>query len=389
MPAKNLKISKIQTTGFYKKILIGFSAFAVSMAGLIVYYSLSKTIITVTLNPQNTSTTFSVAVRADAQEQNSSSIIAVSGTLSSMEVSGTDTFDNPSTGEEVPAQATGLVTVYNNYSADQPLAATTRLLTPDSTLFRIKDRIDVPAGGKVENVEVYADQPGKSGNIDPTRFTIPGLWQGLQDKIYAESTNAMTGGLRSGKIITREFYTASLQSVTKTLAEQAVTEFNNQQPLSSLRATTSMLYPVILSESASAQEGEEAATLTVDVDMRYIIVLIDPATLESLAYADLASGLPVDVQIDPAVDPQLEYSVESYDLENSTARLNVKYTASTIPRLSNVMFNRDEVTGKDAQEIKAYFSHFDEIKDVQIKFSPFWVTKAPQLKDHIEIRLDK
>lgn len=390
MTAKKHAIAKAQTTGLYKKILIGFSAVAFIMAALIVYYSTSKTVITVTLAPKPSTTTLSVLVRKNADEQESNLTTAITGTLTTVEENGSRAFDNPSTGEEVPAQATGTVTIYNNYSAAQPLAATTRLLTPDGVLFRIKDRVDIPAGGKVENVDVYADQPGASGNIEPTTFTIPGLWQGLQDKIYAESTAPMTGGLRSGQVITKSFINASTQTLIDELADDAVTDLSTSDANpANIPVSTSMLYPITLDQKLSADEGVEAASLTIDLRVKFIAVLFDPDTLAFLANQELGQTLPADEQLDSDSQPMLEYSVESYDLENESATLAVKYTDNVIPRLSSTMFNRDEVVGKDAQEIKTYFSHFDQIKDVQIKFSPFWVRKAPQLKDHIEIKLTK
>lgn len=390
MATKNLKMARVQTTGLYKKILIGFSAVAVILAGLIVYYSLSKTIITITLKPAAKTSTMSVLVRKNAAEQESNLVTAISGTLASVTVKGSKTFDNPSTGDEVPAQATGTVTIFNNYTKDQPLAATTRLLSSDGILFRIKNRVDVPAGGKAENVEVYADLPGKTGNIGATKFTIPGLWAGLQDKIYAESSTAMTGGLRSGKSITQAFINSSAQTLVASLTDQAVAELakpDGDRP--AVIAEPSMLTPVIQNQADSAKDGEEAATLTIDLTVKFIAVIFDVNTLRSMAQNDLVTNLPVDEQLDTDSSPTLAYSVESYDLKTESANLSVKYTADVIPRLSHPMFNRDKITGKDSQEIKSYFSHFDQVKDVQIKYSPFWVTKAPQLKDHIEIKLTK
>ena len=42
-------------------------------------------------------------------------------------------------GTSVDAIATGKVTLYNNRETAQPLVATTRLLTPDNILFRLKE----------------------------------------------------------------------------------------------------------------------------------------------------------------------------------------------------------------------------------------------------------
>ena len=64
--------------------------------------------------------------------------------------------------------------------------ATTRLLTPDNILFRIKKGITVPANGEIE-VNIYPDDENFKDIVKPTKFTIPGLSEKLQKIIYAES----------------------------------------------------------------------------------------------------------------------------------------------------------------------------------------------------------
>lgn len=384
-----MEISKIQTTRFYKKIVIGFSVVAVIILALIIYFSLAKTVITVTLTPQETSTSFYANVKKELTDEDKLTNNALDGYLLKTEVSGAQDFANTNQGNEVEDQATGTVTIYNNWSQEQPLAATTRLLTPDNTLFRIKDRVDVPAGGKLENVEVYADQPGAAGNISPTKFTIPGLWPGLQDKIYAESTAAMTGGLRQAKVLTEEIAKNAKNNLSQQLIQEAITKLEQADEIRNSGDTVleQALFQVVLSEQLSAEAGEEIDSFNLEMNLRIIAVVFDENELLTKAVNTIQGELANDQELKSHNKNNLIYSVDEYSFEDQTASLRVQFSAKVVPRLSSPIFNRDNITGKDSQQIKAYFANYDEIGNVTIKFSPFWVTKAPSLKDHIEIKI--
>lgn len=106
--------------------------------------------------------------------------------------------------KEVAERASGRITIYNNYStASQRLITNTRFETTNGLIYRINKPVVVP-GRRTENgqtvpgsleVEVFADEPGEAYNIGPTDFVIPGFKGSPQyEKIYARSTDAMTGG---------------------------------------------------------------------------------------------------------------------------------------------------------------------------------------------------
>ena len=96
----------------------------------------------------------------------------------------------PSSVEVIEDKAIGNITIINESSLDQPLVATTRFLSEDGVLFRLKERVTVPSQGQIE-AEVYADKEGESGNIGSSSFTIPGLSSSVQKLIYGESVIAM------------------------------------------------------------------------------------------------------------------------------------------------------------------------------------------------------
>lgn len=387
----DMRIAKIQTTKIYKKIILIFCIFTVILLAFIAYFSFSKTKILITLNPKKVATTFSLTMKKEiTTEENTDSTIIIMGQLLSTTQKGSKTFQNPNQGgEQIAAQATGQVTIYNNWTEDQPLAATTRLLSPDGILFRIKNRVDVPAHGQVDNVEIYADIAGASGNIEATRFSMPGLWPGLQEKIYAESSEPMTGGLRQANVITQANIIQSKGELIDELVDQAISELNESEEVQATKCQleNESAKTIILEETSSVEPNQEASSFSLDLNIRVIVPCLDINELRTKAENQLKLELSDDEQLTSFPPENISYSLADFSLEAQTATLNIKASGEGEPRLSSPIFDRSRITGKDLQEIKTYYSNFDEIENVTVKFSPFWMQKAPSLKDHIEILL--
>jgi len=107
--------------------------------------------------------------------------------------------------QQVSRAASGVITVYNNYStASQELVANTRFETQDGKLYRIHQNITVPgatkgSGGSLTpgsvSVTAYADQPGADYNIGSAQFSIPGFKGTPRYAGFYAKTDGMTGGL--------------------------------------------------------------------------------------------------------------------------------------------------------------------------------------------------
>ncbi len=381
------KISKVQTTRIYKKVVIGFIAVAVVLLGLILYFSMSKTSVTVTIQPQERTSDVAVTIQMETQTEDTELTDTIYGYVTTTTVEGSKEFENTNEGEMAKNLATGTVTIYNNWSEVQPLAATTRLLTPDGILFRIRERVDVPAGGKLENVVVDADQKGETGNIEPTKFTIPGLWSGLQDKIYAESSEAMTGGLREAKVITKVLLDAAEAEIIEQLRETASTEslVDSDIEENKGRALDTALVLSFIDSGSSIAEGEIAELFTLEATATFVVVIVDEDELLTKALDSLRDSLEVGEQIESYKSSDLLFTVNNYDLDAKTASLNVSINVIVIPTLTHQIFDSSNLTGKNQSEISKYYENFDYVKGAEVSFSPFWVSRAPSLSDNIEI----
>ncbi|MFA7662697.1 MAG: hypothetical protein WCX88_02155, partial [Patescibacteria group bacterium] len=173
IPARpsNKKVGKSKNIGMlYKVIALSFVALTLVLSLVVLFISSAKTTITIVPKDIDVSAEENIEILLD---QDSPNELQISGKLLETNVELTDIF-NVSEGETKDAPAVGWITIVNNYSKSQPLIATTRFLSTNNVLFRLKNTVTIPAGEKV-TAEIYADQPGIAGEIGPTKFTIPGL----------------------------------------------------------------------------------------------------------------------------------------------------------------------------------------------------------------------
>ena len=106
--------------------------------------------------------------------------------------------------EESGTKASGIITVFNEYSSDsQRLVASTRFLSSSGKIFRAIEDIYIPGAQLNDDeiipssidVEVVANYLGAEYNIGPSDFTIPGFKGTVKYAgFYGKSNTAMNGG---------------------------------------------------------------------------------------------------------------------------------------------------------------------------------------------------
>lgn len=374
---------------FYRKIAFGFIALTGILVIFAAYFVLSRAEITIVVAKEPVSVDFI----ADLKEESQEGVVAprvvvpdeilITGQLTETVVSGSREYQT--TGKKMAdSEVGGKITIFNQYSKDQPLVATTRLLSPEGILFRTKRRVDVPAGGKVE-VEVYADPPTEVAvKLGPTRFTIPGLWAGLQDKIFGQSFESMHGGKQEVKFVTQADLDNAYNDLTQALSNEVVETLKAKMP-----AAGEILGKVVIKEisekRSSLKAGESGDKFTVTLKLKIVGVAFYRMDLESLAFSQLQAKVPAEKELINVDYDGLTFLVEKYDLKSREANIMVHLDGEMALRANLPMFNADKFIGLPREKIIQYLSVYPEIERITIKFSPFWVNKVPQLKNNVKI----
>jgi len=278
-------------------------------------------------------------------------------------------------------RAGGYVTIYNNYSKNQALVKTTRLLTPDNKLFRITEGVTIPAGEQIE-VWAEADATGEEFATEATTFKIPGLWEGLQDKIYAEALSGMK--LQSVPVfkVSQENLDAAQEKIRLEIVAKSIAAVNE---LVGDGLTIDEKHLKLEFETLSSNQlGETSKDARLTQKVTSYALVFDKESLLKVAKEKFSKELEsqqalVNFEVNP-----ITYEIVEINLENNTAILEVTTTISVHSGENKWDIDKDNLVGLDEAGLREYFTQFNPEK-IEINFSPFWVKKAPRLKDHIII----
>ena len=289
-----------------------------------------------------------------------------------------------STGQEVvDKEVVGKVNLINRYSKDQPLIASTRLLSSDGKLFRIKETVTVPAKGTVQ-ATVYADRPGEEMAIGATIFTIPGLWSGLQDKIYAESKEAFRYAERFKKFILEDDIDDALADLRKEIiikSKKEVSEVYSDYD--------NFIYSInedSIEQDIDGDVDQEVEEFSVDMETEVIVVAFNNKKIKDMAYQKLISDLPYDKKLIKLNSKSFNYNLNNYDLTEGIASLNVVFSGElSFDENIGTIIEKEKLLGLTRKQLEEYLKGRNDISSFEIKFWPSFISKVPNLIDRIEI----
>lgn len=363
-----------QSVRMYKFIALAFLLLTLILFGIVVFMSSKRADIIITSNIAPIDVTTSLEFGSGQQQNHQISHIVTSTTIILEETV------TPTGSKEEPGIATGFVTLHNESNADQPLVATTRLLSESGVLFRLKHAVRVPANGTLENVEVYADKEGKQGDIEASKFSIPGLNEAKQKVIYAVSENLMKGGVAFRGIVSED----DIEKASKKLASQA--QMQAAEILEKAHPEYAGVYHVSTVEIESEVEiGEEATSFPVKATATVVGVLYDDEHLQRWAAGQLAKRAIGDTESIRPSDTAPTVTFASYDEGKGVAVVNVFYDGKVTISPQSKQIQKEMFFGKTEEEVRRYVLSLDHVHKVDIEFYPAWMQTVPHIHDHVSV----
>ena len=373
-----------KSLNLYRRLVWKFLILVAFLASLVLYLSFSK--LTIFITPKVEAMSDNLFLKVLGNENSVTTINdgreKISGSVHELNLEITKTYRT--TGEEyIGEEISGKVFLINNYTKDQPLVATTRLLTADNKLYRLKKSVIVPAGGEVE-AEIYADKISAEMAIEPTRFTIPGLWAGMQDKIYAESRKPFTYQQKVEKYVRASDVQLANQEANTLLLERA-------KEFKPLRSQDGTLYKVIdpVETVLIAKVGDKAEEFSMTTKAKVVVVSFSQEEVSRLAVAKLNILVPDDKELADFKADNLSYSLENYDEETQVATIKTSFSGLMILKSNAEVIERERLVNLNAEQISTYLNEYPEIGNYELEFYPSFIKKAPHLVDRIQIKIKK
>ncbi|MBT4722633.1 hypothetical protein HN958_03430 [Candidatus Falkowbacteria bacterium] len=373
---KNAKVSE-----GYKKIIFGFVVVTVILVIVVLYFSASRAIIRVAAQSTTIETDFVSDVATDG---GMSSASALQGVLFETEVMAEEVGE--STGQAVvQGDSIGKVKLINKRSENQTLVKTTRLQTSDGILLRLVERVDIPANGELEAF-VYADDPDSFKELEPTSFIIPGLFENLQKLVYGESSTVLKSTGQSVKAVQEVDIITAKEILDRKLVDKAMTEFKVQLPNDSYQIIE--IKSQLLDEELSDEIGDATDQFSISQKKKVVLLAINREDVLQLAGERLGNVVPSGKELVTVNLDNFTYSVQSFDDASKSGVIKAHLEGEVKIQNNSEIFDKDKIGGLSPKGVELYLANFEEVEEVTVELSPFWVKKVPKFRDHIEIVIE-
>ncbi|MCX6766394.1 MAG: hypothetical protein NT170_01250 [Candidatus Moranbacteria bacterium] len=389
---KDFEIARVG--GGAKKFFIFFAGIFVLLAALAAaYFFFPKA--TLALQIKNQEKSVSLDLTAAAQNNGTSiSDKTLPANLEQITKDATEDFDATGS-KDGGAKATGQAVIYNEFSGEnQPLVATTRLETGDGKIFRITKGVVVPGmtnvGGETKpgaiQVDIAADQPGDSYNIDPTSFKIPGFKDtpAKYEKFSAKSSSPTTGGSAgAAKVVTAQDIASAKEKIAVDAKKSALAELKGG--LSPDRkifddAVQVEVQNISMSDNAGAEKEKFSATAKLQVSA----LSFQEADVKKLMKDNLAQSGANGSEI--SFDKPITYVLADSNIGQKTLNFQAKTDAKIGAGLDVENFKKG-ILGKTEADAQIYAKNFPAIQQMDITFWPFFVNRIPMREGRVVVEV--
>jgi len=367
--------------GLYRKIAFTFIFLVLALLGVVFYFSFVK--IKIIIVPSQEKISDSLVFEVSAAENTGGAILA--GKAEKLVLEREEEY--PATGEKVLSEeAGGEAIVYNKYIKNQPLVASTRFLAPDGKLFRLKETVSVPAGGEVK-IQLYADNPEEIASVPAGRFTIPGLWAGLQDKIYAESQSPMEVKKEVKKFITAADIENGFAKARQGLLENAKAEISAKYP--QYDQVVYSLNESSVKEDIDSKADDEKENFKIKISAEVNAAAFSGSGALDLIREKFSLTVPREKQLISFDGDEIKYTLAEDGFGDGKARVKADFSGKLALNESAEILNPGDLAGLTRAQLEEYLKAKEEIADYEIRFYPSFVRRVPNLLDRIEIEVLK
>ncbi|HEY1064110.1 MAG TPA: hypothetical protein VGE30_02305 [Candidatus Saccharimonadales bacterium] len=233
---------------------------------------------------------------------------------------------------------------------------------------------------RANNIAITAQNGGADYNVSSGSFKVSG-------RSDIDATGSATGGTDDIQTVVSQADIDAAKGKIDASQNTAQEELKNQLADQGLYAIASTYSPGEPTTTSSSEAGSEANSVTVTQVYTYTMLGANEAHLKTLVNNDIKS------QIDTKQQGILSQGIAQNSFKvveaNATgARMNLQTVAEVGPSIDTDEIARS-AAGKKSSEIKSDIESNPDVTEVEVKLSPFWVSKAPGNPDKVKVTVAK
>ncbi len=237
--------------------------------------------------------------------------------------------------------------------------------------------VPVVAGGKctfqsTSSTPITAQTAGSKYNVSSATFSVSGRSD------VSASGNASGGTDNVATVLSQSDVDSAKQKITSADTDKFTKDFEKALSDQGLYVITSTLKLSDPALTSSTPVGQPASNANVTVKITYSLLAVKKDDLKKAATDQINKQIDSKKQKLSGDDPLkgLTVSVSSQD-SPTKAVLQLSEATTAIPIL-DVASIKKTAAGQKTGDIRSAISNLPGVKEVDVKFSPFWVSKAPK-----------
>jgi len=230
---------------------------------------------------------------------------------------------------------------------------------------------------------VTAQQGGAQYNIGASTFTVSG-----RSDVSATSSTSMTGGTDNiTKIVQQSDIDSAKQKIAASDAsavKQELKEGLENKGLYAVEASFNAADPQI---KTSANAGDAADNVSVTATTSYTMLGVKQSDLQQVIQAGIKNK--IDLTKQKILDYGLADAVVGLQSQNSDGATVTFQSSVVVGSELNLDSLKKQVAGKKAGDAEDIIKQNPGVTDVQVAYSPFWVSSIPKKTGKITITVQK
>jgi hypothetical protein len=393
---KKVKKGKFKIPDFNKfRLLLALSVVGVILLSVVGYAALAvwpTAIITIKTN--NSAVGSSVALNLKTNDKTEFDAAKAVIKATPQEVKKTLDEEVPATGEKNNGKrATGEIKIINCTAGASLTIPAGTVVSSSSQSFTTDSALTIPVGSTScfdspgttsKTVAITASKSGAKSNIPAGTFVV----SGYSSRTEASSSAATTGGTDEiTKVVASTDVEAAKQKITEQDDDAAKQELQTALIEKNLFAVEATFKASETETKLSTEVGEPAESVTVTQTITYTMLGVNQEELEKIISKDVESKIDTKKQsiIDYGLD-DATFALQNIDSKGATLALETTVVAGA--ELSTTAIKK-QVAGQKAGGAKTLISANPGVTDVDVTYSPFWVSSIPKKTSKITVIIEE
>jgi hypothetical protein len=231
-------------------------------------------------------------------------------------------------------------------------------------------------------VDVVAQKAGEKYNLEAQNYTVAGV-----SGVTATGTAMVGGTSQIVKVVQQADIDAAKAKIAAADTNAVKQELKDKLISKGLYAITATLTTVAPDVQASASVGEEVANVTVTQKTTYTMLGVDEDDLKKVI-ADSVNKK-IDTKKQQILDYGITKGVFAKQNDSPSGMLVALQVTSVVGTDLDITGLKAQVAGKKAGAAKDIIKEYPGVSDVDVKYSPFWVSSIPSKPGKIIIQVEE